>query len=522
MSRFLRSRAVAVAFVSALTALGVAVPAASAAPAPAQSLVTVHIIGIDRAGKRVAVQSPVVAGPQGGPVLTGESHGRIAAGTYLFSGVVPTPGASPAAPLLTLVVRLVRVSHSQTISLDARGGHRLKFALNVPGAQDVMDGAEVWTEQASTFLAGTFDDPAGTTYVASSAVTGLCLGYLSRWQDPSGQFYDLAGTVHGRIPAHPSFAFRASTLARVTLSVRSGTMAAPEDVIFSAPGCNTQDIEPAQPPSAQTGFFSPGQWGAELFGVQSSDSISASFRSGHRYSLSLAAAVVGPGGSFAAGSYPVINGSVLSYSPDGLFDYPQSVVFSGNCCARSVIRLTLDGHLVKKETLPPTETSSFAARLRSAAWYQLSITASQLAVGPGEPPAVLSPRVNLTWRFNSSLGGGVVPVTVTSLVPAGLSLANDAPAGGTTRVRITISLAYDPGDAGMVRYPIRSVRLEVSADGGRTWQVVRVTGHGLTRWAQVPDPASGYVTIRTVVTDVRGDTSTQTVYQAYGVAASAG
>ena len=113
-------------------------------------------------------------------------------------------------------------------------------------------------------------------------------------------------------------------------------------------------------------------------------------------------------------------------------------------------------------------------------------------------------------------------ITVTSLVPAGLSLANDAPAGGTTRVRITISLAYDPGDAGMVRYPIRSVRLEVSADGGRTWQVVRVTGHGLTRWAQVPDPASGYVTIRTVVTDVRGDTSTQTVYQAYGVAASAG
>jgi hypothetical protein len=36
--------------------------------------------------------------------------------------------------------------------------------------------------------------------------------------------------------------------------------------------------------------------------------------------------------------------------------------------------------------------------------------------------------------------------------------------------------------------------------------------------ATVPDPASGYVSLRSVVTDVHGDSSVQTIYRAFAVA----
>lgn len=43
------------------------------------------------------------------------------------------------------------------------------------------------------------------------------------------------------------------------------------------------------------------------------------------------------------------------------------------------------------------------------------------------------------------------------------------------------------------------------------------TKHGGYWLATVRNPASGYVSLRSIVTDVRGDSTTETIYRAYAV-----
>jgi hypothetical protein len=60
--------------------------------------------------------------------------------------------------------------------------------------------------------------------------------------------------------------------------------------------------------------------------------------------------------------------------------------------------------------------------------------------------------------------------------------------------------------------------VEVSTNGGKTWQKLAIKKHGSSWLATVHDPASGYVALRSVVTDVKGDSTVQTIYQAYSIA----
>jgi hypothetical protein len=64
---------------------------------------------------------------------------------------------------------------------------------------------------------------------------------------------------------------------------------------------------------------------------------------------------------------------------------------------------------------------------------------------------------------------------------------------------------------------VKSVQVWASDNGGANWSKVTVkhTSGGWT--AYVRNPASGFVTLRSEVTDTHGDTSTETIYRAYGV-----
>jgi hypothetical protein len=64
---------------------------------------------------------------------------------------------------------------------------------------------------------------------------------------------------------------------------------------------------------------------------------------------------------------------------------------------------------------------------------------------------------------------------------------------------------------------VRSVKVWVSFNGGKTWRAVRVTGHGTSWKTTVSDPSGGYVALRSTVTDSAGDSSTETIYRAYAV-----
>jgi hypothetical protein len=66
-------------------------------------------------------------------------------------------------------------------------------------------------------------------------------------------------------------------------------------------------------------------------------------------------------------------------------------------------------------------------------------------------------------------------------------------------------------------YKIRNVRLEVSVDDGKSWHRVRLVGSGSKQVAKVPDRASGLISLRSTVSDLKGDRTVETINRAYGV-----
>ena len=84
--------------------------------------------------------------------------------------------------------------------------------------------------------------------------------------------------------------------------------------------------------------------------------------------------------------------------------------------------------------------------------------------------------------------------------------------GARTPVRFTIART-GPAIRQHARYRIKTLRVQASADGGKTWHDLRVSRHGRGYLVVVHDPASGFVSLRSVVTDVRGDATTETIYR---------
>jgi hypothetical protein len=106
---------------------------------------------------------------------------------------------------------------------------------------------------------------------------------------------------------------------------------------------------------------------------------------------------------------------------------------------------------------------------------------------------------------------------VTTYEPRGLSTANQAEPGATTTVEFQV--ARNGVDGTPVRqYSLREVRVLASFNGGQTWHRLTISRSGRDWLAVVHDPASGYVTLRSIVMDVKGDSTTETIYRAYAIA----
>jgi hypothetical protein len=89
-------------------------------------------------------------------------------------------------------------------------------------------------------------------------------------------------------------------------------------------------------------------------------------------------------------------------------------------------------------------------------------------------------------------------------------------AGSSTTLHVTITRPGDDGVASPV-YRLKEVELFVSVDGGAHWRRLKFTRSGSYWKAIIHDPSSGYVAIRSIVTDAHGDQTEQTVYRAYAV-----
>ncbi|WP_328470674.1 S8 family serine peptidase [Actinoplanes sp. NBC_00393] len=144
------------------------------------------------------------------------------------------------------------------------------------------------------------------------------------------------------------------------------------------------------------------------------------------------------------------------------------------------------------------------------ATYRLEATSSRGA------PHTLSTEIRATWTFRSGHVEGEqfqrLPLHTVRFAPR-LDDRNTAPAG--RRFEIPVFVEPQPGaDVGRVR----SVRVEVSYDDGKTWRAAPVTGTGDKRVATVQHPrGAGFVSLRTAAADTDGNTVTQTVIRAYAL-----
>ena len=99
-------------------------------------------------------------------------------------------------------------------------------------------------------------------------------------------------------------------------------------------------------------------------------------------------------------------------------------------------------------------------------------------------------------------------------------VAGLSPDGATTPGRQQIGLRCRASSAGRRGAAITSAAVEVSFDGGKTWQPAQVTpGSAAGQFtASFTAPAGAFVTLRTTAADAAGGSVTETITRAYRTA----
>ena len=504
------------------TALG------SVAPSAAAAKVTVHIKGINRDGKVVAAQGALLVGDTGFPLPVSIDTARVTRQTYLIGAQIPTY-AGQQVTSETLVVQRVRIRAGGTIILNARHGKQLRVTLRGATAaeQNLTASACLYSPGGgAAFPIGASGGPGTAVYVVPMKSARVDFSYLDDLQSAAGVSYLLYGTANGRIPSGPAYQQSVQRLARVTVTMKGGADPTASAILTVQSGNSSAICGGGTDfggtifgPFSAVDYRTAGEWTTSVNTSANPPARqgnylfeSRRYRAGRTYTDTFGSAVVGPSGDF-----PEIEGNIFNFSPQGLFSDPNPRLSGGADSATNVITLRLGRHLVRKQTWYNNCQTCFQLSLHKAGWYQLSVNARRWY-----STHLLSPNVSLTWRFHInpvSPGGNWVsfPVTETVYQPAGLNLENQAPAGGHTTLRISVDRAgneFSPAP----RYRLRTVKVQVSVNGGSTWRTLTLTRKSGYWLATVPDPASGYVSLRSVVTDVHGDSSVQTIYKAFAVA----
>jgi len=511
-------------------------PIALAAPSHAArqaATVRVRVVGISRSGARVHAAGVVAQARDGATyqIFGNRDTLRMPPGRYVFAGAVPTfrPGSTIQVSE-TLVVRRAVIRSARTVALSAATGRLLRTSVNAKAAtlQSQTAVACLGAYGGAEIPAAAQGGPGVRVYATPIKASGIRFSYVSAWQNAAGT-YQLTGSRNGGIPARLAFRVGVSSLAKIRMVVRGGTDAAVDQLYWNVVPHNRFSIcDESSGFSGQSGgpfkmtlYRTPGAWQTRLESSRGAAGdgfwyMVRTYRAGHRYTNTFNAAVVGP--RIAA---PAIDGNLFRFDASDLFDTP--LLYGSQCCARSTIVLRTGGQVVRRATRNTWRGRYFLQTVvRRHGWYEMTVRGTRWSPYGPEPSNLLSPRVSVTWRFHvdPTPPGGVTrafPVMFTTYQPEGLNIGNAAPPGARTPVRVTIARA-GPAVRHRARYRIRTLRVQASSDGGKTWHDLRISRHGGGYLVVVPDPAHGFVSLRSVVTDVRGDAAAETIYRAYGVA----
>ncbi len=484
----------------------------------------VKVVDIDRAGRTVddGAGAAQVAGGTGQYVTNQAGVLRLPAGTYVITADIETMGSGDQFVSQTLATAVRTVPRSLTITLDARSGKPVTSTLAVPGAAEqdrtgtvcarMIDGYVAPVMWAGPLYGFGLSHPV-PLYAVPVTSKYLQFSYATQFAAPTGMYY-VAAQADGRVPASPKYPFSARDLAKVTVEQKTGTTAGGPGGWEIGPGssCNDYgfDLSPGDAASRLTQYVSAGKWTVSLLNAEAgSDSWLRTYGSGQSYLDVFGAAVRGP-----IEELPAAEQRELFFQPNELFGDPtQSGV---ECCATVNVTLRVGTTLVKRSTT--RAFGQFSARIRRTGWYNLTVDATQRPPS-GVAAAPLSTRVVLSWHAyvgRQLLEAGTLPVSLARFEPQGLDMGNNAAPGGHTVTRMYLNRIGIFG----IRPPLhalRTVRIAVSVNNGRTWRELPATRKAGYWTVDIPDPASGYVSLRSTVTDVKGNSSVETIYRAFGV-----
>lgn len=521
-----RCVAVIVAGVLATTGLS---SAAKGADRDASGSATITVEAIGRDGHPAAVGSDAVAVPLFGAPLAqyrSDSDGvlTVPPGKYLLTVDITTSASTGTSG--TLAARIVTVRDQATVHFDARKGIPLVLHFSQPGVRSGVAAAGLCygtgpPAQPVISDGEAFENGSTAIYAIPFNYKKMSFGYTATWYDSSDTPYITSGNTAGGIPAKPNYSFKLSELAKLRLQVTGGTEGGTNGSwsVNQVTGCWFGELfgrKLIAIPSRRSLYVSAAPWQVRFSpndGTgESTTQVNIQPRAGRSYVQKLDAAVVAP----ANGIFPQ-----YAAAGRGYFSMPLNSFFSGTdggllCCADGVLRLSTQGRVVKVDTFTK-DKADFAARLRRTGWYNLKVSVERAAPRPGFTGPTLSLSEVLAWRFkvtSTDLGtvGARVPVAVVTFVAVGLNADNEAAPSARTGLRMRVWAARHGG-----AFRLRTVRLSASFNGGKRWRFVSLVRHGSYWLAEIPDPATGFVSLRATVTDVQGDATVETVHRAYGV-----
>ncbi|MDT0487818.1 hypothetical protein [Streptomyces doebereineriae] len=412
---------------------------------------------LGRHGAKVSTTVTVVAVPSGQTYrVTSGKRISLPAGRYLAMTDIWEHGTEGLGTD-TIGARVVQVSGSTSVTLDARKGKAVKVSLDTPA--DVTGPPRI----SAQVCAATVSNPARQNDTALQAMprTDNCTSDLmAEVRDDSAPY---SATVH----------------------VTPGTWQPRDDLVAS-----------------------------------NGDSVGVGFpkvrtlKAGQSFTQSFGRAAWSP-----MHYLPMVEEKSVTFLPGGLIGDPDVGVYGADPTKETVV-LSKGSTTVKKQTLTNwgTGDAEFSAGIHSVGWYDLSVDAHRYRPGITFPAGMLSSRATLDWHFKADPNKAMVaPVFMTRFLPTGLNSHNQATANSTTTVDVRAGRGSQGPDVKFTAVTAKSVRVWSSADGGKTWRAATVKHSGSTWQASVHNPASGAVALRSEVTDAAGDRSVETVYRAYAI-----
>jgi hypothetical protein len=495
------------------------VPPALAAQAP----VSITVAALNRDGNTVDVPAALIASDGLSYQPAAGSQVSVPPGNYLVAAVAPGFSSTGQLTSQTLVAEQTTITAGGTITLNASAGQPLTVTLQAAGAQQGSLTALACLQSGRGEVPIAAEGGQGVAvYVVPGQIKGLQFSYVATWQGTGGVSYDLAGEVANSIPASPSYAFTTAGMAAVRLEIRAGIYPAGAWSVTTQPGGLSACEDgygvsgTINSPATAIEYLSPGRWLTEIASQSpgaASYQLSGLYAADRSYSDVFGGAVAGP-----ITDFPVINGDSLDLDTSRLFADPVATPTGQPCCDYTQVAFSSGNTVLDQQALTSwSGASEFQATLHAAGWYELNLTSRRSTEQDGAPAGELSSELTLDWRFRAAPSGSnaaetAVPVTLVQFIPTGLSIRNEAPPNGSTPVTVGVARP-----AGKPSYRLASVELQASSDGGNTWQTLRDAEHDGLWHAVVADPASGFVALRATVTDTNGDSTVETIYQAWSV-----